>query len=73
MISSGFEAGASLNPLAKTVTQSNPGWLANYVRYPLTPLAPLGGILGALLAWPLLLMGYGLLLRAQLLCLGLLC
>ena len=30
-------------------------------------------LFGPLLAWPLLLMGYGLLLRAQQLCLGLLC
>lgn len=50
VISSGFEAGAALNPLAKTVSQTNPGWLANYARYPLTQLAPLGGIFGALLA-----------------------
>ena len=50
VISSGFEAGAALNPLAKTVTQSNPGWLANYARYPLTQLAPLCGLFGALLA-----------------------
>lgn len=50
VISSSFEASAALNPLAKTVTQSNPGWLANYARYPLSQLAPLCGILGALLA-----------------------
>ena len=50
VISSSFEASTALNPLAKTVTQSNPGWLANYSRYPLSQLAPLGGLFGALLA-----------------------
>ncbi|MFT5781571.1 MAG: cytochrome d ubiquinol oxidase subunit II [Pseudomonas sp.] len=50
VISSGFEAGAALNPLAKTVTQGNHGWLANYSHYPPSQLAPLAGILGALLA-----------------------
>lgn len=50
VISSGFDANAGLNPLSKSVVTGNPGWLANYSTYPLSQLAPLGGILGALLA-----------------------
>ena len=48
--SSGFDTNAGLNPLSKSVVTGNPGWLANYSTYPLSQLAPLGGILGALLA-----------------------
>lgn len=50
MINSGFDANAGLNPLSKSVVTGNPGWLANYTTYPLSQLARLGGILGALLA-----------------------
>ncbi|WP_394661552.1 cytochrome d ubiquinol oxidase subunit II [uncultured Acinetobacter sp.] len=42
---------AALNPLAKVVvTTANPGWMNNYHTYPVTLLAPLIAILGALLA-----------------------
>lgn len=50
VISSSFDANLALNPLAKTVQAGNPGWMGNYVRYPLMAVAPLGGVLGSLLA-----------------------
>lgn len=50
LISASFDANAALNPLGKTVLRGNPGWLDNYSHYPLTQLAPIAGILGALLA-----------------------
>lgn len=49
-ITSTFEPGIALNPLSKTVAMSNPGWMANYGKYPLTIIAPVLGIFGALLA-----------------------
>ena len=49
-ITSAFEPGIALNPLSKTVAMSNPGWMANYGKYPLTIIAPVVGIVGALLA-----------------------
>lgn len=45
-----LDTNAALNPLSKTVVQNNHGWLANYAAYPLTKLAPLAAIFGALLA-----------------------
>lgn len=45
-----LDLGAALNPLHKQVLTDNPGWLANYARYPLTQLAPLAGLAGGLLA-----------------------
>lgn len=50
-ITSAFDPGTTLNPLAKSVTQTNAGWMANYAQYPLTKLAPLAGIFGAVLAF----------------------
>jgi cytochrome d ubiquinol oxidase subunit II len=50
-ITSAFDPNAALNPLAKSVMQNNPGWMANYAAYPLTKLAPMAGILGATLAF----------------------
>ncbi len=50
VISSSVDANAALNPLAKTVEAGNPGWMGNYVRYPLTAIAPLLGTFGGLLA-----------------------
>lgn len=50
-IRSAFDPGAVLNPLGKTVEQSNHGWLVNYSRYPLTQLAPVIALLGAALAF----------------------
>ncbi|HLD68208.1 MAG TPA: cytochrome d ubiquinol oxidase subunit II, partial [Pseudomonas sp.] len=45
------DPGTALNPLLdKQVTLDNSGWLANYSHYPLTLLAPMLGICGALLA-----------------------
>ncbi|SDG48192.1 cytochrome d ubiquinol oxidase subunit II [Pseudomonas benzenivorans] len=51
VITSGFDPSAALNPLGKTVARGNPGWLGNYAQYPLSQLAPLAGILGAVLAF----------------------
>lgn len=45
-----LDTGAALNPLGKQVAAGNAGWMANYAQYPLTKLAPLVGILGAVLA-----------------------
>lgn len=45
-----LDTGAALNPLGKQVAAGNAGWMANYAQYPLTKLAPLMGILGAVLA-----------------------
>lgn len=49
-ITSAFDPGIALNPLSKTVVMGNPGWMANYGKYPLTIIAPVVGIVGALLA-----------------------
>ncbi|WP_455924819.1 cytochrome d ubiquinol oxidase subunit II [Pseudomonas putida] len=49
-ITSSFDPNAALNPLAKTVEAGNHGWLGNYVRYPLTGIAPLLGVFGGVLA-----------------------
>ncbi len=44
------ETGAALNPLHKEVlTTANPGWMNNYSTYPITMIAPILGIFGALL------------------------
>lgn len=45
-----LDTSAALNPLGKQVAAGNAGWMANYAQYPLTKLAPLLGILGAVLA-----------------------
>lgn len=45
-----LDTGAALNPLGKQVAAGNAGWMANYAQYPLTKLAPLVGILGAVMA-----------------------
>ncbi len=45
-----FDPNAVLNPLTKQVTLDNSGWGANYLRYPLTQLAPLAGLIGGALA-----------------------
>ncbi|WP_213878601.1 cytochrome d ubiquinol oxidase subunit II [Pseudomonas sp. dw_358] len=50
VIASGFDPNKALNPLAKVVRSGNPGWMGNYVRYPLTAIAPVLGVLGGLLA-----------------------
>ncbi|WP_407314952.1 cytochrome d ubiquinol oxidase subunit II [Pseudomonas sp. nanlin1] len=50
VISSSFDPNVALNPLEKTITSANPGWLGNYVKYPLTTIAPLLGVLGGALA-----------------------
>jgi len=46
----GVDLGGAINPLAKQVSANNPGWMANYTRYPLTMIAPLLGFAGGLLA-----------------------
>lgn len=50
VIQGALDTGAALNPLGKQVAAGNAGWMANYALYPLTKLAPLLGILGAVLA-----------------------
>ncbi|AMR67584.1 cytochrome d ubiquinol oxidase subunit II [Aquipseudomonas alcaligenes] len=50
VIQGALDTGAALNPLGKQVVAGNAGWMANYAQYPLTKLAPLLGILGAVLA-----------------------
>jgi cytochrome d ubiquinol oxidase subunit II len=50
VITSSFDPAVALNPLDKTVVAGNPGWLGNYQRYPSTAVAPLLGVLGAVLA-----------------------
>ncbi|MDE1163798.1 MAG: cytochrome d ubiquinol oxidase subunit II [Pseudomonas sp.] len=50
VITSSLDPGVALNPLAKTVSAGNPGWLGNYVLHPLTAIAPVLGLLGGLLA-----------------------
>ena len=50
VIQGALDTGAALNPLGKQVAAGNAGWMANYAQYPLTKLAPLLGILGAVLA-----------------------
>ncbi len=40
----------AIDPLNKTVELNNPGWMANYSQYPITRLAPIVGIAGAVLA-----------------------
>lgn len=50
VIAAPLETGAALSPLAKQVATGNPGWLGNYRAYPWTAVAPLLGVLGALLA-----------------------
>ena len=45
-----FNTNGVANPLAKQVlTNANPGWMNNYSTYPVTMLAPISAILGALL------------------------
>ncbi len=44
------DSNAALNPLSKQVlTNANPGWMNNYAQYPITKIAPLAAIVGALL------------------------
>lgn len=44
-----IDPNAALNPLAKkVVTNANPGWMNNYHLYPVTMLAPIVAIIGAL-------------------------
>lgn len=50
VLSPGLDLGAAINPLTKTVHTGNPGWMANYRAYPYTAVAPVTGVLGALLA-----------------------
>ena len=50
VISSNLDPQLALNPLAKTVVSGNPGWMGNYVRHPLTAIAPVLGMLGGVLA-----------------------
>ncbi|WAF85255.1 cytochrome d ubiquinol oxidase subunit II [Metapseudomonas otitidis] len=50
VIAAPLETGKALSPLAKQVAAGNPGWLGNYAAYPWTMLAPVLGVLGALLA-----------------------
>ncbi|NUG52004.1 cytochrome d ubiquinol oxidase subunit II [Acinetobacter lactucae] len=46
-----IDPNAALNPLAKeVVTNSNPGWMNNYSIYPITKVAPVLAILGAIIA-----------------------
>lgn len=46
-----IDTNAALNPLAKeVVTDANHGWMNNYSSYPITLIAPISAILGALLA-----------------------
>ena len=45
-----FDTNAVANPLAKQViTDANPGWMNNYSIYPITMIAPIMAILGALI------------------------
>jgi cytochrome d ubiquinol oxidase subunit II len=45
-----FDTNAAANPLAKEVlTTGNHGWMNNYSTYPITMLAPIAAILGALI------------------------
>ncbi len=50
VLAAGLDTNAAINPLSKSVSHGNPGWLANYTSYPLTQLAPLTAIVGGLLA-----------------------
>lgn len=44
------DTNVALNPLAKqVVTNANTGWMNNYSNYPITRIAPIAAILGALL------------------------
>lgn len=46
-----IDTNAALNPLAKeVVTNANHGWMNNYSTYPITVVAPVAAILGAILA-----------------------
>ncbi len=40
----------AIDPLSKVVEQNNPGWMANYTQYPVMRIAPIVGIIGAVLA-----------------------
>lgn len=45
-----FDTNAVANPLAKQViTDANPGWMNNYSIYPITMIAPIMAVLGALI------------------------
>jgi cytochrome d ubiquinol oxidase subunit II len=50
VITSTFDPGSALNPLAKTVVAGNHGWMSNYAQHPLTVMAPALGIFGGVLA-----------------------
>lgn len=47
---SAVETGSALIPTDKQVFLDNPGWFNNYSRYPITIIAPVLGVLGALVA-----------------------
>ena len=48
-----FDTNGVANPLAKEVlTNANPGWMNNYSTYPITIIAPVLAILGALIVIP---------------------
>ncbi len=46
----GIDLGGAINPLAKQVSATNAGWMANYTSYPLTIIAPVLGFIGGLIA-----------------------
>lgn len=50
VVTSVLPADGPSNPLYKSVFRESGGWFINYHKYPLIALAPLAGILGALLA-----------------------
>ncbi len=55
-----FDTNAAANPLAKQVlVDSNPGWMNNYSLYPITMIAPIMAILGALILIPAATKGKG--------------
>lgn len=45
-----FDPGGVSNPMLKTVQAETGGWLQNYSRYPLSIIAPVMGVLGAIAA-----------------------
>ena len=53
MLQEPYNINAVANPLAKEViTNANPGWMNNYTLYPITMIAPIAAILGALIVIP---------------------
>ena len=50
-IATPFNTNGVANPLAKhVITNANHGWMNNYTTYPITKIAPIAGILGAIIA-----------------------